>query len=57
MAEDTWTLCNFFSTVSIEIIIFSVMVVILYILSKEDQNKTDLDKERAEKKSMLSYEQ
>lgn len=50
MAEDTWTLCNFFSTVSIEIIIFSVMVVILYILSKEDQNKTDLDKERAEKK-------
>lgn len=54
MVAGTRTFCNFISIISIEIIIFSVIIAILYILFKEDQNKADLDKEG---KSMLSYEQ
>jgi hypothetical protein len=37
----------FFSLLSMQIIVFSIMITILYILLKRDQKKTDLDKERS----------
>ena len=40
---------NFAILINIEIIIFSIIITILYILFRRDQNKTDLEKEETEK--------
>ena len=40
---------DFAILINIKIIIFSVMITILYILLKIDQNKTDMEKGKTEK--------
>jgi hypothetical protein len=49
MSMDIWIIYNFAILINIKIIIFSVMITILYILLKIDQNKTDLEKGKTEK--------
>lgn len=49
MTESIWLLYNFVILRGIEIFIFSVMIAILYILFKRDQDKTDLEKEKTGK--------
>jgi hypothetical protein len=47
MTEGHGTLYNFVPIISMQVIICSLKIVVVYILFKNYQNKTDLDKERA----------
>jgi hypothetical protein len=49
VAQGIWMPYNFAILINIEIIIFSIIITILYILFRRDQNKTDLEKEETEK--------
>ena len=49
MTEGHGTLYNFVPIISMQVIICSLKIVVVYILFKNYQNKTDLDKERTER--------
>lgn len=46
MSQDVWIMYNFVIFTNIKIIIVSITIVILYILLKRDQNKTNFKKKQ-----------
>jgi hypothetical protein len=55
MTQCIWITHDLFCLAAHKNHFFSVMITILYMFLKRDQEKADLDKEGTEKKSLLSY--